>query len=56
MLMTASVDRVEVITSVQRRSADGGREGADRARNLRAGNVPLVARGRQQDEKPYSKD
>ena len=26
MPMTASVDRVEVITSVQRRSADGGRE------------------------------
>ena len=43
--MTGSIDRVEVITSVQRRRLVGGREGADRSGDLRPGmSVSLVAR------------
>ena len=46
MSMTGTIDRVEVITSVQRRqrlSTVNGREGSDRSRDLCARNVGFVA-------------
>ena len=50
MSMTGNIDRVEVITSVQRRGRWSAEEGADRAGALRAGNVGVAggaaARGR----------